>query len=239
MTHIEQKEKDQIKRFYKSRKDRMIDGVCAGFADYIGSDVTLVRILWLISIFINGIGVIAYLLMMIFVPVNPAHTHLKNEEKHKKNQAMVWGMALIIFGFFFLFEHSGLNFGGVFPVHFRFFPWQDFPWGVVWPLGLVILGIVYITIVLQKDKTGVRKKNNTIQATQNNHEKKLYRKRDDKLLGGVCGGIARYVSIDSTIIRVGFVLFALLTHVMVWIVLYILFIVIIPKEPIERTSTVQ
>jgi len=239
MARTKQQEKDQTKRFFKSRKDRMIDGVCAGFADYMGIDVTLVRVLWFVSIFINGIGLIAYLLMMIFVPVNPAHAHIKNEEKKKRNRATLWGMVLILFGFFFLFEHSGLNFGSIFPIHFLYFPWWSFPWDIAWPLGLVILGIVYIAVVLQKDKKGVKKKFINNQSTQNSHEKKLYRTLDDKLLGGVCGGIARHVGIDSTIIRIGFLLLALLTHVIVWIVLYILLLVIIPKEPIGRVSSVQ
>ncbi len=34
------------KRLYKSRTERMIDGVCGGIAEYLGLDVTLIRIVW-------------------------------------------------------------------------------------------------------------------------------------------------------------------------------------------------
>lgn len=35
--------------------------------------------------------------------------------------------------------------------------------------------------------------------------RKLYRSKNDKLLGGVCGGIAEYLDIDSTLIRLIFI----------------------------------
>ena len=59
--------------------------------------------------------------------------------------------------------------------------------------------------------------------------KKLYRSKDDRWLGGVCGGIARYFNVDSTIIRVLFILLALVIGggILVYIILWI----IIPEEP--------
>lgn len=41
-------------------------------------------------------------------------------------------------------------------------------------------------------------------------EKKLYRSRDDKKIAGVCGGIAKYFDVDSTLIRLLWVLFCCL-----------------------------
>ena len=37
--------------------------------------------------------------------------------------------------------------------------------------------------------------------------KKLHRSKDDRWLAGVCGGIAEYFNIDSTLVRVLFILF--------------------------------
>ena len=42
------------------------------------------------------------------------------------------------------------------------------------------------------------------------NEKKLYKSSTDKKLAGVCGGIAEYFNIDSTLVRLGWVLFSLL-----------------------------
>ncbi|HZX47134.1 MAG TPA: PspC domain-containing protein [Clostridia bacterium] len=38
-------------------------------------------------------------------------------------------------------------------------------------------------------------------------DKKLYRSQTDKMIAGVCGGIAEYFGIDSTLVRLGWVLF--------------------------------
>ena len=50
------------KRLYKSSKDKKICGVCAGLADYFELDSTVVRILWLIMLFVFGTGVLAYII---------------------------------------------------------------------------------------------------------------------------------------------------------------------------------
>lgn len=36
------------------------------------------------------------------------------------------------------------------------------------------------------------------------NDKKLMRSRTDKMIGGVCGGLAQYLGIDSTLVRVVF-----------------------------------
>lgn len=60
--------------------------------------------------------------------------------------------------------------------------------------------------------------------------KKLYRSRNDKMLTGLCGGIAQYFGVDSTLIRIGFVVFEFLT-VGFLIIGYLLVSIIVPKEP--------
>lgn len=61
-------------------------------------------------------------------------------------------------------------------------------------------------------------------------QKKLFRSTADKKLAGVCAGLAEYFDIDATLVRVGFVLLALLggfpgilTYVVLWFV--------IPEKP--------
>ena len=103
-------QKTESKRFYKSRKDKMIDGVCGGLAEYLNVDVNVIRILWLISIFLKGLGIVAYILAMIIVPVNPAHRELKEEEKKKRNPVFFWGLLLIIIGFLIQLFYSSHNY---------------------------------------------------------------------------------------------------------------------------------
>jgi phage shock protein C len=60
------------KRLIRPRADRKIAGVCAGFAEYFDLDVTLVRVVWLISVFLGvGLSLIAYLVAWIVMPDEP------------------------------------------------------------------------------------------------------------------------------------------------------------------------
>src|SRR5579872_3366301 len=53
--------------------------------------------------------------------------------------------------------------------------------------------------------------------------RRLYRSENDKMLGGVCGGIAAYLRIDSSIVRIFFAVFTLVfgTGVLVYLILWI------------------
>jgi phage shock protein PspC (stress-responsive transcriptional regulator) len=54
----------------RSRKHRLIGGVCGGLAEWLGWDVTLVRVLYIIvSIFSVGFpGILAYIILWILMP---------------------------------------------------------------------------------------------------------------------------------------------------------------------------
>ena len=56
------------KRLYRSRDDRMIAGVCAGLAEYIDIDPTIVRLLFVLGLFAGGATFWAYIVMMLVVP---------------------------------------------------------------------------------------------------------------------------------------------------------------------------
>jgi len=59
--------------------------------------------------------------------------------------------------------------------------------------------------------------------------KKLYRSRKDSMIAGVCGGIAEYLDIDSTLVRLAAILIVFLGGV--GIITYIIAWIIIPKKP--------
>ena len=59
------------KKLYRSRTDRKIWGVAGGLAKYFDVDPTLVRVLAIVSIFVSGLGLIAYIVMRIVVPEEP------------------------------------------------------------------------------------------------------------------------------------------------------------------------
>ena len=62
----------EVKRLYRSRKDRMLAGVCGGIGEYFNLDPTLIRLVFVLLILISwGTGLIAYLVLCIIVPQEP------------------------------------------------------------------------------------------------------------------------------------------------------------------------
>jgi phage shock protein C len=61
------------KKLMRSRSDRKIGGVCAGLAQYLELDTSLVRILWFFITLACGIvpGLVAYVLAWIIIPEEP------------------------------------------------------------------------------------------------------------------------------------------------------------------------
>jgi phage shock protein C len=57
----------------------------------------------------------------------------------------------------------------------------------------------------------------------------LYRSRTNRQLAGVCGGLAEYFNIDATLIRVLFVVLAVLGGS--GLVIYLVLWIIVPREP--------
>ena len=61
-------------------------------------------------------------------------------------------------------------------------------------------------------------------------EKKLYKSNQNKMLVGVCGGIAEYFGIDPTVVRLIWALFSLMGGC--GILAYIIAAIIIPRNPV-------
>ncbi len=63
-----------MKKLYRSRKDRKIWGVCGGFANYLGIDPTLVRVIATVLIILSGMGVLVYILVAFIIPLEGSTT---------------------------------------------------------------------------------------------------------------------------------------------------------------------
>lgn len=59
------------RRLYRCRHNRLLAGVASGVAEYFDIDPTIVRVLWLVSIFFGGLGLFAYVVMAIIMPLEP------------------------------------------------------------------------------------------------------------------------------------------------------------------------
>jgi len=58
-------------RLYRDVANGKIGGVCAGLAEFLNIDVTIVRVLFILAIFAGGLGLVAYIILWLVVPVKP------------------------------------------------------------------------------------------------------------------------------------------------------------------------
>lgn len=64
----------RYKRLYRSGTERILGGVCGGIAEYFNVDPVLVRLLWIIGLFISvGTLIVGYFIFWIIIPRNPSH----------------------------------------------------------------------------------------------------------------------------------------------------------------------
>lgn len=63
---------NNVKRLYRSEKEQMLAGVCAGLAEYFEIDPTIVRIIFIILLFTPFNGGILYILLWMVIPLESA-----------------------------------------------------------------------------------------------------------------------------------------------------------------------
>ncbi len=68
LTYINETEELLMKKLYKSN-NRMICGVCAGLAEYLGIDPTVVRLIWA-ALGLTGTGIVLYIIAALVMPEN-------------------------------------------------------------------------------------------------------------------------------------------------------------------------
>ena len=61
----------QNKKLYKSNQNKMIDGVCAGIAEYFDVDPTVVRLGVVVLSLLGFSGILAYIIAAIIIPRAP------------------------------------------------------------------------------------------------------------------------------------------------------------------------
>jgi phage shock protein PspC (stress-responsive transcriptional regulator) len=74
------------KKLYRSARDKMIGGVAAGVGEYFDVDPTIVRLIFVLSVFVGGAGIIAYIIMWIIVPQGPYPPYNMNTNTPPQNR---------------------------------------------------------------------------------------------------------------------------------------------------------
>jgi phage shock protein PspC (stress-responsive transcriptional regulator) len=65
--------------------------------------------------------------------------------------------------------------------------------------------------------------------------RRLYRSRTDRWIAGVCGGLAAYLDVDVSAVRLAFVLLAFWNGL--GVILYLVLLVLLPDEPVPEVVT--
>ena len=223
---------DIPRKLYKSRRDRMIDGVCGGIAEYFDVDPTIVRIVWVLVTLMGGTGLVLYIAGMIIIPANPDAFAVPNGGSSpvpSGDRRRFWGVMLILAGATFLLINLGWYAG---------FHWWAFSRSVLLPVLLIGVGGFLMFIHARKGQAfpgapDVANADGTsAPAVQ---FKELRRSVKDKKLFGVCGGIAAYFNVDSTIVRILYVCLVIASFG--WgLLLYIILVLLMPEERPTATA---
>ncbi len=59
------------KRLVRSKRERMIAGVCGGLAQYMGLDPTIIRLVFILLIIAPPSGVLIYMILWLIMPEEP------------------------------------------------------------------------------------------------------------------------------------------------------------------------
>ncbi len=143
-------EGEKMRRLYRSRRNRVIAGVCGGVAEYLNVDPVLVRLIAVLFLFVGGGSLIAYILGIIIIPEEPRTVSNASGTSQEQNVAppenavkpgqaggLVVGLILIAIGMIFLLRHI--------PFFNQFYWWfWDMGWHFLWPSLLILLGLLLI-----------------------------------------------------------------------------------------------
>ena len=208
------------KRLYKIKSGKLINGVCKGIAEYFNVDVTIIRIIFVVALFFQGAGAVVYLLAMIFLPEKPVDNQEEPDPSSSK-QLPIWiGAGLIIGGLMMVVKPWRIVL--FYPMHISWmYDWRYSSHHYFWPVIIILLGIGYLFYVLNHDKKD---------AQHSKQDYKWKRVEDGKIVSGVLGGLAKLWGHDASIVRIGFILLAWLTHPLIWILIYAVLSGLLPKE---------
>jgi phage shock protein PspC (stress-responsive transcriptional regulator) len=143
-------------RLVRPENGRVLAGVCAGLANWIGLDVTLVRIIFLFLGFMTGSGLLIYIILWVVMPSSNESSTAQTDWSSRAGQMRddfiqatskpnmdalkIFGGVLVALGIFYLVKE----------ISPQWFYWSNR--GVVWALALIVIGAVFVFRALRGDK---------------------------------------------------------------------------------------
>ncbi len=56
------------RKLYRSRKNKVLGGVCGGLGEYFDIDPSLIRLLWVFVVLMGGSGILIYIILWVILP---------------------------------------------------------------------------------------------------------------------------------------------------------------------------
>ena len=181
------------KKLQRSANNSVLAGVCAGISEYFKIDVGTVRVSFLLSLLLGNWPVVVYLVIAFLLPVNRNELIQTNEEiekQRKENFKTVLSGILMLLGLHFAFNQLGLRSTSSLLV---------LPNGFMFPVLAIAMGV----FLLSNKISGLK--------TISLFPEKFILVKKKKLISGVCSGLARYLNVDLTSLRIVFIILSCLT----------------------------
>ena len=201
-----------MRRLHRSRTNHIVGGVCGGLGDYFDLDPVVVRLIWLILILPGGVGLFLYPIAWVIIPVESESDQQEESESTVHTRGRLWwGLALVLMGVFLWGSQN-------YAIHWPTIPWVHLHSRDFVPFILMLVG-AYLLLAFGRGRRA-------------DHEagvQRLHRSRRDRKIGGVCGGFADYLQVDSTMVRVLWVAGSFFYGA--GIILYLILLVALPDDP--------
>jgi len=142
------------RKLYRDEAHKVIGGVCAGLAEYFNVDISIVRLVFLLTLILKGGGVLVYIILWAVLPKKDYHVNpfepLKSpivdytvppgmpsppdpqifQPKQRSTGSIIAGAVLVLVGGFFILDDFNLI--------------PDWDFAHFWPVILIAIGIVVI-----------------------------------------------------------------------------------------------
>jgi phage shock protein C len=227
------------RRLYRNQTNKVIAGVCSGIAEYFNVDTTVVRLVWILLTILGGAGIIAYMIAYFIIPVKPIESgNATPQQIHDFTAARIFGFLFVGAGVAILLDNLEI---------LSFHRWWNMSEDFVFPGLLILAGIYFLTKrhshaaqIQPGEPQPAGEQSSQEQPPQEQSQptpspsggqqtvKVLRRSLINKKLFGICGGVGDYLDVDPTLIRIGYVIFTLLSGG-AGILIYLLMYLIVPE----------
>lgn len=203
-----------MKRIYRTQHDRILSGVCGGFARYFNFDPSMVRLIWIFFTLFGGSGILAYIMAVIIIPdeFEMSKEHPYQTSILKDDKTILWGALLVVVGIILFFQHNEILINA---------------WTTFWDSGINIflaIGILGFGLYLLYSK-----RNDISSMINDGTGLPLHLSEKDRKIAGVCSGISESLMIDAVFIRFIWI-YATFMSAGVGILLYLILALILPSD---------